>query len=68
MIASFLHSNYTYEKWLLPVFDNMIDITNEIENDNILRVKVTSHSSERRKPVKQSITIKENQLQLVPPI
>ena len=68
VIASFLRSNYTYEKWLMPVFDNMIEITNEIENDKILRVKVTSHASERRKLVKQSINIKENQLQLVPPI
>jgi hypothetical protein len=62
VIASFLHSKYTYEKWLLPVFDNMIEITDEIENDKILRVKVTSRTSERRKLVKQSINIKENQL------
>jgi DNA-directed RNA polymerase subunit RPC12/RpoP len=68
VIASFLHSNYTHEKWLMPVFDNMIEIANEIEKDMILRVKVSSHTSERRKPVKQSINIKENQLQLVPPI
>jgi hypothetical protein len=52
----------------MPVFDNMIEIIDEIENDRILRLKVTSHTSARRKLVKQSINIKENQLQLVPPI
>jgi hypothetical protein len=68
VIASFLPSEYTHKKWLMPVFDNMIEIIDEIENDKILRVKVTSHTSERRKLVKQSINIKENQLRLVPPI
>jgi hypothetical protein len=68
VIASFLHSNYTYEKWLLPVFDNMIEIINEIENDKILRVKVTSHISQRKKLVKQSVNIRKNQLRLVLPI
>jgi len=68
VIASFLPSEYTYEKWLMPVFDNMIEIIDEIENDKILRVKVTSHTLERRKLVKQSLNIKENQIQLVPPI
>jgi hypothetical protein len=29
VIASFLPSNYTYEKRLMPVFDNMIEITDE---------------------------------------
>ena len=68
VIVSFLHSNYTYEKWFMPVFDNMIEITDEIDNDNILRVKVTSRTLERRKLVKQSINIKENQLRLAPAI
>ena len=68
VIVSFLHSNYTYGKWFMPVFDNMIEITDEIDNDNILRVKVTSRTLERRKLVKQSINIKENQLRLAPAI
>jgi len=39
IIVSFAHCNTQYEKLLLPVFDNYIEITNNIDDCKILQIE-----------------------------
>jgi hypothetical protein len=40
VVVSFARCNNEYEKSLLPVFDKRIEITNDVDNIRILRIKV----------------------------
>ena len=44
VIVSFAHRNNEYEKSLLPVFDKRIEITNDVDNRSLLRMKVYNQS------------------------
>src|SRR5215216_1819571 len=44
IIVSFAHCNMEYEKLLLPVFDNYIEITNNIDDDKIIQIGVNNHN------------------------
>jgi hypothetical protein len=42
IIVSFVHCNIEYQKLLLPVFDNCIEITNNIDDDKILQIDINN--------------------------
>ena len=46
VIVSFAHCNNEFEKSLLPVFDKCIEITNDVDNIRILRMKVYNKRKE----------------------
>jgi hypothetical protein len=63
MVVSFSHCNNEYEKSLLPIFDKRIEITNNVDNNRILRMKVYS----KRKEEFSCAAVRMETLTLVPP-
>jgi DNA-directed RNA polymerase subunit RPC12/RpoP len=62
VIVSFSHCNNEYEKSLLPVFDKRIEITNDVDNIKILRMKVYN----KRKEDCRDSALRKDTLTLVP--
>jgi hypothetical protein len=70
VVVSMTHCNREYEKPLFPAFDNMIRITNDIENSRSLRLKVSSQKRTAggkgiHSPL--STKLRKQELLLVPP-
>jgi hypothetical protein len=68
IIVSFAHCNIEYEKLLLPVFDNCIEITNNIDDDKILQIDINTHNyhaMNRRKCFRYSKPIRLNKRELL---
>jgi DNA-directed RNA polymerase subunit RPC12/RpoP len=62
VIVSFSHCNNEYEKSLLPVFDKCIEITNDVDNIRILRMKVYN----KRKEESSCAALRKETLTLMP--
>jgi hypothetical protein len=62
VIVSFAHCNEEYEKSLLPVFDKRIEITNDVDDFRMLRLKVYN----KRKEESRNVTIRKETLMLMP--
>jgi hypothetical protein len=72
IIISFAHCNMEYEKFLTPVFDNMIEITDNMNNDKILQIDINNHNNQsmnKRKGFRYSkpTRLSKKELLLVPP-
>jgi hypothetical protein len=63
VIVSFSHCNNKYEKSLLPGFDKRIEITNDVDNIRILRMKVYNKQKEEF----SCAAVRMETLTLVPP-
>jgi hypothetical protein len=61
VVVSFAHCNNEYEKSLLPVFDKRIEITNDIDDFRMLRLKVYN----KRKEL-SCVTLRKETLMLMP--
>jgi hypothetical protein len=71
VIVSFAHCNSEHEKPLLPVFDNMIEMTNDVDDSRVslIGVKRVSHTMKRRDlRSKEPTRLSERELLLVPQI
>jgi DNA-directed RNA polymerase subunit RPC12/RpoP len=71
IIVSFAHCNMEYQKLLLPVFDNCIEITNNIDDGKILQIDINNHNNHamnRRKGFRYSkpMMLSKRELLLVP--
>ncbi|CAN5203229.1 hypothetical protein BH18THE2_BH18THE2_29460 [soil metagenome] len=64
VIASFSHCNSEYEKMLLPVFDNMVEITNDVDSRTLQTRVYTRHL--KRKAVSTGAPLRKVELTLVP--
>src|SRR5918999_3190427 len=51
MIVSFDHCHKKYERFLIPAFDNTIGLSNETQNDRMVRVATVEYRSGERKQV-----------------
>jgi hypothetical protein len=65
VIVSFARCNNEYEKSLLPVFDKCIEITNDVDNIRILRMKVYNRTF-KRKEESRNVALKKETLTMVP--
>ena len=62
VVVSFAHCNNEYEKFLLPVFDRRIEITNDVDDFRILRMKVNN----KRKGESSRAALRKESLLLIP--
>lgn len=65
IVASFADCNGEYEKTLLPVFDNMIEIIDDDDNRGLLQTKVHNQHF-RRKDGLTGVVLRKAELTLVP--
>jgi DNA-directed RNA polymerase subunit RPC12/RpoP len=62
VVVSFARRNNEYDKSLFPVFDNRIEITNDVDDFKILRMKVYN----KRKEQPRCISLRKETLTLMP--
>lgn len=62
VIVSFSHCNHEYEKSLIPIFDKRIEITDDVDNIRILRMKVYN----KRKVESRNAALSKEKFMLVP--
>jgi DNA-directed RNA polymerase subunit RPC12/RpoP len=65
VLVSFPHCDNEFRKFLLPVFDKRIEITNDVDNSSLLRVKVYNRTF-KRKEESSCVAFRKETLTLVP--
>jgi catalase len=61
VLVSFGHCDKKYERYLLPILDNVVEVTDDANDDRILQVRTIDYSLTKSKRV----SLERKELQLV---